>query len=699
MHVRSPESFMPLQIQWNKYLAGGQRLILLLNRASKFLILFALVVSVELVAFVQIQTGFVKENYDLDQSWFLDLGYQLQQGHLLGRDTFFTYGPLAQVLVSTAAFWQGSGSILNALSFGYFLFTSLALILLALCLGLIKEIRWTGALFIFLVMFSLNFINLIMVRPLLVLLSVILLVRALTDVAAYRRGWAMATGGLCFAGLLFSADTGFFALASAVGLLLVCLALSLPWFERWGLPAGLLPRRAYLETFGVAGATFGLGLVALEIFFQLSSPTYQALDYLRYNLAILLRYNYVMGWPWMQSVPLASVLSLLIFLTLVYTVSIVLVSAFRSLQAGKRDRFHLLLGGLIAAGLTFKSALVRSELPHIAIGMAIFIFLFGLSLTFMRQARFSQLAGGSLLILFLMIWPYTQSLESFLILPEIASGRVSLAEKWQHIRSIQVDPQIIASPPLRAAVDSQKIIVDFPYQNVLAMALGQKSLAPVLQAYAAFDEPLQQNYVAVLARSQPDLEVIYGIDPLGAWPVDGVQNVTRVPIIFKYLVENFKLKTTEVFNNYVVLEPRPSPQPLLITSLAYTQTPIDQGFELRLSQPALCSLAELELLIRYPITSLVGRPTGLTVQAWNAENELFQTRLVAIETGRSFSTFFYLGRSESFQGLFDDQGRIETRTPFDRLTLRRPAATLFDVYPSQVQVSALRCVQPATSVE
>lgn len=691
--------FMPIQMQWSKSLAGGRHRLLFWSRASKLLILLLLVGVSALVGFAHLPTRFESGNFDLDESWFLDLGYQWQQGHLLGRDAFFTYGPLAQLLVSTAAFLQGSGSILNALWLSLFLFNNLAPVLLALCLGLIKQIRWAGALFIFLVLFSLNLLNLLTARPLLVLLGVILLWRALRRVSFRRRGWAVGAGGLWFVGLLFSMDTGFFALASALGLLLFCLALSHPWFRRWNLADGLLSGRDYLEVVVISVATFALCLLALEVFFQLSSPTYQAFDYFRYGLAILLRYNYAMGIPWMSGTSLGPVLSPLLFLTLVYTVGVVLVSAFRSLQAGKRHRFHLLLGILIAAGLTFKSALVRSGVEHIAIGIVILIFLFGLSLTFRRQARFSWSLGGSLLILFLMLWPRTQSLESFLILPEIISGRFSLAEKWQQIRNSQADPQLIASPQLRAAVDPQKIIVNFPYQNVQAMALGQKSLAPVLQTYAAFDEQLQQYYVAVLARSQPDLEVIYGIDPLGAWPVDGVQTVTRVPIIFKYLVENFRLKTTDLFNNYVVLEPRTSPQPLSITPLAYTQAPIDQGFELRLSQPALCSLAELELLIHYPVTSVFGRPRGLTVQAWDNENELFQNQVVAIETGRSFSTFFYLGRAESFHGLFDDQGRIETRTTFDRLTLRRAAVTLFDVYPSQVEVSALRCVQPSTPVE
>lgn|GEM_PF-5389227 len=683
---------------WRKSLAGGRWGALLLSRVSKFLILLGLVVISGLGNFARIRTEFVRGDFGLDQSWLLSLGDQWHQGHIVGRDIVFTYGPLAQLLVSIAAAWQGSGSVLNAISLSYFLFRGAALIILALCLGLIKPLRWAEALFIFLVIFSLN---LMVLRPLLVLLSVILLVRALTSAASHRRGWAVGAGGLCLAGLLFSVDTGFFALASAVGLLLVCLVLTLPWFNRWGISAGLLSRQNYVEILVVFGATFSLGLLGLEIFFQLSSPTYQAFDYLRYSLATLLRYNYAMGIPWMSGTRLGPIFVPSLFLVITYTAGFVLVSAFNSLKTGEGDRAHLLLGILIAAGFTFKAALVRSDVEHLASGVVILVFLFVLSLMFLSAERF-PLLGGSLLILFWLMWPGKQSFNSFdanalsvvEILPEVASGRFSPVEKWQQIRSLQVDPHLFVSPELVAAVDAQKIIVNFPSDNVLAIALGQKSLTPVLQTYAAFDESLQRAYVQTLSRSQPDLEVIYGIEPFGAWPIDGVQNVTRVPIIFNYLVENFKLKTTNLFNNYALLEPRAAPQPLSLTPLVYTRESADQGFDLRLSQPARCSLVQLELLIRYPVTAAFGRPTGLLIKAWNGESQILESRLVALETGRRFSTFLYLGRPERFEGLFDDQGRIETRALFDRLSFRRLVFGLFDVYPNQVEVSALRCVQP-----
>src|SRR5690349_9658830 len=48
------------------------------------------------------------DNYDkgssvsLDASWIMGLGATWQQGSLLGRDTYLTYGPFAQLIASIA---------------------------------------------------------------------------------------------------------------------------------------------------------------------------------------------------------------------------------------------------------------------------------------------------------------------------------------------------------------------------------------------------------------------------------------------------------------------------------------------------------------------------------------------------------------------------------------------------------------------
>src|SRR6185436_3664035 len=150
-----------------------------------------------------------------------------------------------------------------------------------------------------------------------------------------------------------------------------------------------------------------------------------------------------------------------------YTAGSVLVSAFSDLKTGEGDRAHLLLGSLLAAGLTFKAALVRSDIEHLASAVVILVFLFVLSLTGLSAERFRQSLGGSLLILFWLTWPGTQSFNSFdanalsvaQSLPDVVSGRVSLVQKWQQIRSIQVDPHLFVSPELEAAVSPQKIMI------------------------------------------------------------------------------------------------------------------------------------------------------------------------------------------------------------------------------------------------
>jgi hypothetical protein len=664
-----------------------------LSRVSKPLALFGLTLLIFWLEFMTAPTQFSVKDFGLDQSWLLELGYQFQQGNLLGRDVYFTYGPLAQWIVNAGVLLQGSGSLLNSVATINLIGLMVAVVLLALSLGLIEEVSWSDALFILPAMFLLKLLAMAQMRPLALLLGMVVFVRVLGAPPPWRRWGAGLAGMIWFLGQLISAEVGLFAVVSALGFTLICfLATSLPW-ERWGLAQPLLPRRIYLETYAISLATFGLGYTALEVFFRFSSPTYQWFDYLRYNLDIVLRYSYAMGIAWISGLPPGEIFSFILFLVMAYTFVYSLGLVITHLRAGASHQAHLLLGILLTAGLTFKSAMVRSGLGHVLLGSTLFIFLFLLCLCSKHGKPFWQMAGRILLVLFLMAWPAGNLLNLLPALTRPGSSPVSVVEKWHQIRGTQFDPQTLASAELRAAVDPEKSIVNFPYDNVLAMALGQKSLAPILQTYAAFNENLQHKYVQEVARQQAKVEIIYGIDGLGARPIDEVQNVSRVPIIFKYLVENFQLKTGALFDGRVVLEARAQPRPLSLSPLTYEITSTPSGLDLQLSQPARCALIELELLIHYPGTALLGRPTRPVIQVWNGHTQLINNRLTAIETSRKFSTFVYLGNPESFPGLFADSGDYHLPRPFDHLRLDRPDYSLFDIYPSRIAIENLQCLQ------
>jgi hypothetical protein len=223
--------------------------------------------------------------------------------------------------------------------------------------------------------------------------------------------------------------------------------------------------------------------------------------------------------------------------------------------------------------------------------------------------------------------------------------------------------------------------------------LQRQTLAPVLQSYAAFDDTLQNLYIQQMEAHRPNVEVIYGL-PESSPYIGEVEHISRLPIIFEYLMRNFKLKSSVNFDGYLVLEPRDTILPLQRFPLTYTSTqPEANSVELSLGESKACSLFEIQLSIGYPTWAVLGRPNDLTIQAWDRGKILKQKSLIAIETGRPFSTFFYLGNSDTFNYVFEEDRTDDPHIQFDKLVIKPGYVSLFDVQPSLVNVSGINCIR------
>src|ERR671930_578447 len=86
--------------------------------SSKFLTLLLSSAVGILLIFMRLKTQFAAQDLGVDAGWFLELENQLRMGHLLGRDVYFTYGPLAQVLMSAGSLFRANDSVLNGFSIG-----------------------------------------------------------------------------------------------------------------------------------------------------------------------------------------------------------------------------------------------------------------------------------------------------------------------------------------------------------------------------------------------------------------------------------------------------------------------------------------------------------------------------------------------------------------------------------------------------
>src|SRR5262249_42305254 len=157
-------------------------------------------------------------------------------------------------------------------------------------------------------------------------------------------------------GQLLTSEIGVYSVAAGFAFLLLCALLALPQIQRWTGRADLLAPRAYVEVASIAFATFLLCNLAMELFFRLSSASYEWFDYARYTLAIMAAYNYTMGSPW----ELSRTTSLVLLCVYVY----VIVAWFAHFKRAPRELLHLFTGLSFAALISVKSTIMRSEAGH-----------------------------------------------------------------------------------------------------------------------------------------------------------------------------------------------------------------------------------------------------------------------------------------------------------------------------------------------
>jgi hypothetical protein len=343
-------------------------------------------------------------------------------------------------------------------------------------------------------------------------------------------------------------------------------------------------------------------------------------------------------------------------------------------------------------GVNLKSALTRSDSGHFLYGVVGLAFLFSMAVVLSRVSKPMLVTGVILLAQAISLWPfsganYVQAWPALIGHPEL------VVEQWQLIRARQVDPQAFIPEGLANNVDPQKLIVSFPYNNIVPIAMGRKTLAPVIQGYAAFDTTLQNLYIQQMQTHLADLEVLYGLDESSP-ALSNVQNITRLPIIFEYLARNFTLKVPQVFKGYLVLKPRDTILPLQRFPMAFQQSPrADESVAVDLSESKSCSLIEIQLEIGYPIYTLLGRPNDLTLRVMDGDKVVRHPSLVGIETGKPFSTFVYLGKSEDFGYIFNlDRNNPLKPIQFNKLVLSPGPVSLFDVQPNAINVLNLNCI-------
>ena len=631
---------------------------------------------------VTIRGPFMGGDTSLDGSWLLGLATQFQQGALSGRDFHFTYGIVAQIIAWLATSLTVSKSALDAYALLTVFFCGASALLVASVLLLYDQITWkqVAILYFFSAILSL-FNEVASFRTVFPLLCSAFAYRSIAAETRFKEAlWAAAAGFVCFAAQLSTPEVALYGLAAAI--------------STFALKA-LLDRNLYPVVLALEfGAILFFSNLALVLYFSVSSPYYGAVwDYQRYALETVVSYNNTMGLKWSVDMLTTSYLVLL----LIYTVSTIV-------RAAKRlpsTHACMLVGLLVAAVVSLKSALVRSEIGHVMYAATNLVFVFLLLSSHRWNPGRARIGWGLMLLGLVLIWPNTGLgvPRDFL---KAVTGELPVTAAIRQMRTINKPPaRVLPASLFLPGVGQDPVpIAPFPYENYIPIALHRPLLAPVLQSYSSGTDALQRFYVDTLERQRANgIEVVYGLDSVAAWPVDGIQAISRVPIIFDYFYRHFELTSaTQNLDGHYVLHARTQPRAVHLQDLPFKANLIsDRSGIVRLDQPTSCGLVRLDLKVKYSALSRFFRQSGIQVAFGRGEARTFSTPLNSPSPKEDFVTYVGLMQPSRFYQLF--RNGVMVVSAWDTIRYKARPSDMFGATAQVVQVNKLECVDPALYVE
>ena len=617
---------------------------------------------------------------DLDCSWVIDGQAKLLQGAISGRDYYFTYGPLGQVLVSVGALIRPNVPVIDRLPLlliGFHVGTIALLIAILTC---IPFANWRTSLITLVVLFAVIDFNL-STRPLITVLSTVLIARALSaPPGRFRDLLCIIVGIIAFTGQLVTFEVGPLILLVALSLIVIAFFLQLRGLFPDDSPT--LNLRHTVRSILLLIVPYLIGNLLVSLFFKLSSHDNRGLfDYQYYNFELANAYSHTMITPWVLDTTFAVV----IIMVLIYSIFSIIVRL-KNMSSGQR---YLYIGLGILSILQLKSALIRNDLGHVVLAVTPLIFLF-LLVTYEVQAQKSFRVIGVFLTLALIAAPPWAG-EWIKSTISAAASPNNIRERLHMARSFTISPSEIVSNELVRSLDPHSYILNFPYENIIAVALERENVSPIIQAYSANNTVLQQYYVKQAAIVKKKTEVIYCID---SPQIDGVEHITRTPLIFEYLLRNFELKNSSLYmGRCAILRPRSVPFEPPTEVKSFQQT-IDGGVQRATLKgpPTSCTLLRLKMTINYPPTTLFGRATPIEVQVIRGSERLPAQRVIPIEMGSEFETYLYLGPSSTSYQLFNPSGKSDYTEQVDALEIHNVSFGPLDVHARDVALNEIDCI-------
>lgn len=198
-----------------------------------------------------------------------------------------------------------------------------------------------------------------------------------------------------------------------------------------------------------------------------------------------------------------------------------------------------------------RHGLTRSDAGHVVIALIPTLFLIGCLLPCYLRAEHMRLAGAALavpvLVLVLTI-PYYVVTTGLRALGTPPPPFVTwTTQRLEAVRNLQLRGarlEINHNAMREATAVAQGLPGDslyiWPYETSVNLAAGKLSPNYTLQSYAAHTDYLERATIARMA-SIPKLPVLVFTDSTA---IDGVENLTRTPRIFRYLLERYELASS-----------------------------------------------------------------------------------------------------------------------------------------------------------
>lgn len=488
-----------------------------------------------------IKNGIILSN-TLDFSWSSDAVERLLHGYIAGKDFIFTYGPLYQLLQSLPAFIFNQRSYISVLFAPFILLTISIILLFLICKYLTTDKKEQITLIIFLIFF----VNLLALDANLLFRITVPFVYA---IIYYKFISSKKTRIFQYFILsLVPPILGLYIFDLFAICLLINILLSISkCFEFY-----INNQKKYSSILFTS-----MVLIILAILFELTVSILLTgnTNYILYSVDTVTNYRFIMNIPFSFSRSFV----LLIFPLALFSL---LIYFYKKTKFPKnfKNTFTVLT---IVSFIQLSSAFIRSDEAHIIMGIYPSLIVSFTLLFFILKERLRL--GFIIILTFLYILiPYrehyypTISIQYLKSAMQLLNNNKPFFELYKMPANYYFSKQDFNFFKKLIEQNPEKVMI-YPYDSYILNIFNTTYNTFPLQFYQYSGSPVEEESVRRLKQSSPKF-IILGIDTKSALNLDDIPNLSRNPLITKWMIAHYSvfIKT----NNYLIIKLDPKKENL-----------------------------------------------------------------------------------------------------------------------------------------